>query len=263
MHFYAKDENGNIQPKHFVPMAKDPSKTRPSRTTDAKKAAKNGEIWYSSVTTVLNILDKPALVNWKVDKHLEQAFHYGRDGITGDVESFKSQVKKYTQEKLDEAPKAGTDIHQVLEDYLFEDKSDLSGVELKIVNNVESLLIEKRINEENTIKEQYFLDEEYGYAGCADLVSSDENWVIDYKSKQENSAFLKAKQYTDHHRQLAAYGKAFFGNKVFRAANIFICLETGDISFHESTWEQLESGFADFKDCLSIHQRNTYNPKEV
>ena len=128
MHFYAKTEKG-IEPKHFVPMAKDPSKTRPSRTTDAKKAAKNGEVWYPSVTSVLNILDKPALVNWKVDKHLEQAFDYACEiaesldiGSDEMKQSFNRAIKAKTQEALDAAPKAGTDIHQILEDYLFKSR---------------------------------------------------------------------------------------------------------------------------------------------
>lgn len=54
MHFYTQTENG-VEPKHYVPMAKEPSRTRPSRTTDAKKAAKEGEVWYPSVTGILDI----------------------------------------------------------------------------------------------------------------------------------------------------------------------------------------------------------------
>ena len=42
MHFYSKDENGKVQPKHFVEN-KSKGGLIPSRVTDAKKAAKEGE----------------------------------------------------------------------------------------------------------------------------------------------------------------------------------------------------------------------------
>ena len=113
-------------------------------------------------------------------------------------------------------------------------------------------------------KEEYFVNKEHGYAGCADLIiRGDENWVIDYKSKQEAAKFKPGKMaYPEHTRQLASYGIAFFGDKPFRAANIFICLETGEIDFHEHEQSKIESGWLDFVDCLSIYKRNTYNPLE-
>lgn len=265
MHFYAETENG-IEPKHFVQQVKDPSKSRPSRTTDAKKAAKNGEVWYSSVTTVLNVLDKPAILSWKIDKHLEEAY---RDLKTADgglipntFEDYKKVIKARTQEALDAAPKAGTDIHQILEDNLYQPvkSTEITDIERLIVENVEKLLNDK-CGGTGWETEKYFIDKELGYAGCADLVS--DTWCIDYKSKQETVKFKPGKMaYPEHSRQLAAYGKAMC-NDGFKAANIFVCLETGDVDFHEHTQEKLENGFLDFKDCLSIHQRNTYNPKAI
>ena len=118
MHFYTKTADGTIEPRHFVPMAKDPSRTRASRVTDAKKAAKNGEVWLPSVTTILNILDKPALINWKVDQHLDQAYRMAKEGQSLEGYSWKQEVKARTSEEMDKAPKAGTAIHEVLEDYI-------------------------------------------------------------------------------------------------------------------------------------------------
>lgn len=257
MHFYA-EEDGKVKPKHFVPMSKDPSKTRPSRTTDAKKAAKNGEIWYPSVTGVLNILDKPALVNWKVDKHLEQAYNLAVAGFDKDT-WFKS-VKSETQKAMDSAPKAGTDIHQVLEDYLYTGSYPHNEIEAKIVANCEDVI---RENVEGGLwnKEEYFINENNGYAGCADLVSH--KWVIDYKSKQEAVKFKPGKMaYPEHSRQLAAYGAALigesFGEEGFKAANIFVCLETGEVDFHQHDQDKIYNGWLDFLDCLSIYSRNTY-----
>lgn len=257
MHFYSETD-GKIEPRHFVPMAKDPSKLRPSRVTDARKAAKEGSIWYPSVTTILNVLDKPALTNWKVDRHIEIAFH---EAATNEpVEDYVSRVKRLTQQKLDEAPKAGTDIHKVLEDNLLVDDAErnegLSDVEHKILDVVWSELLQREIDVAHDHLEKYFVDKVYGYAGCSDLVPP--GWVIDYKSKQEAAKFKPGKMaYPEHYRQLAAYGKAIHGDN-FRAANIFICLETGEIDFHEHSQEDLEKGWLDFVDCLNIFNRNTY-----
>lgn len=260
-HFYTKTESG-VETRHFVEN-KSKGGTRPSRVTDAKKAREKGELWLPSVTTILNVLDKAALVNWKVDKHLEQAY----DTQADDLDAYKRKVKAKTQEAMDSAPKAGTAIHKVLEDYLysfFGDRPQLTDVEHKIIDNCESLISEHTKPEDSDlIKEQYFVCENHGYAGCADLViKGAENWIIDYKSKQDNSAYKKAKPYPEHIRQGAAYGEAIFNGERFRAANIFICLETGDCKFMEHDKEAIIDGWLDFQACLSIFKRNNYNPFE-
>lgn len=264
MHFYTKQDD-KVQARHFVPMAKDPSRNRPSRVSDAKKALKNGEQWFPSVTTVLNVLDKPALVNWKVDQHLQQAFSVPP---LQDQGMWIDKVKSITRNAMDVAPSAGTDMHKILEDHVFfgsdqgnKELLNMDGLEFHIVHEIEMKLDRLGITPQDTYKEEYFLDDGVGYAGCADLVvRDDECWVIDYKTKLTADKFKPGKMaYPDHTRQLAAYGMALFPNK-FRAANIFICLETGDIDFHEHSWESLENGWLDFVDCLNIFKRNTFNP---
>lgn len=257
MHFYAKTKTGEVKPRHFVPMAKDPSRTRPSRVTDAKKAAKDGEVWYPSVTTVLNILDKPALLNWKVDQHLKQAFDLP---AIPTLDEYLQVVKSRTREEMDKAPQAGTDIHNELEHGLFRPyyESDARN----IITNVENVITGNiDMEREGYTCEKYFVDEVLGYAGCADLVlTGQDNWVIDYKTKQTADKFKPGKmQYVDHIRQLAAYGNALFQDG-FRAANIFICIETGEVDFCEVPQDKLQNGYYDFLDCLSIHRRNVYQP---
>ena len=215
-----------------------------------------------SVTTVLNILDKPALLNWKVDKHLEQAFDMYKDDLT-DFESWIKSVKYTTREEMDKAPQAGTDIHQVLEDYVFTGNYPEDKTEALIVERIEKSLNERGL--EVLSKEKYFLDERYGYAGCADLVCVDKNenlWVIDYKSKQLAEKFKVGKMaFKDHTRQLGAYADALcdsMGYSFYEGANIFVCLEDGEIDFHQHDSSALHDGMCDFEDCLSIYKRNTY-----
>jgi hypothetical protein len=264
MHFYAKTENG-IEPKHFVPMTKNPNELRPSRVTDAKKAAKGGEIWYASVTTVMDVLDKGGLVNWKIDQHLETVWQVIKGMIYADgyehakdFDEFKSLIKNETEKRMDLAPQAGTDIHALLEQHLFSGKIPvgITDTEHKIIRNVEQAILDNcgKIEWE---KEKYFINEEHGYAGCIDLVSP--SWVIDYKTKQTAEKFKPKKMaFTDHYRQLAAYGKSACKEN-FKAANIFICIENGEVDFHQHTEENIEHGFADFLDCLNIFKRNKYD----
>jgi hypothetical protein len=262
VHFYTY-ENGKVVPKHFVPMSKDPSQTRPSRVTDAAKARKEGQIWYPSVTGILNVIDKPPLVNWKVEQHIQTAYEIMSRGFSS-YESFLQVVRSETELRLEAAPKAGTDIHAVLENFIKNGIAPVNEIEQTICMNVVKVLGEHcgfDYNEHDFECEKYFINETFGFAGCADLVSP--TWVIDFKSKQEASKFKKGKMaYAEHSRQLAAYGESLCeADTDWRAANIFISLETGEVDFHEHETEKLNNGWLDFQSCLDIYKRNTYNPR--
>lgn len=262
MHFYEQTAHG-VAPRHFVQQTSDPTKTRPSRVTDAKKAAKSGEIWYPSVTGILDVLDKPALKNWHIEQHLQTIWDSWREDEFqpgSDMYSWFKAIKAATQERLDEAPKAGSDIHAILEQFLFSG-SIPPGIEGQIVKNIEECLT-LNCGNLDWEKEIYFVNQDVGYAGQMDLVADNKTaWVIDYKSKQTAEKFNPGKMaYDEHKRQLAAYGKAFFPERNFMAANIFICLENGEVDFDCHSFEDIEHGWADFKDCLSLYHRNKWNP---
>ena len=268
MHFYEETKDG-IKPQHFVKQKSNPNKTRPSRISDAKNAAKEGRIWYPSVTGILDVLNKPALINWKVDEHLktvlkpELVSYVMANHETKTVPEMIKHIKALTEERLDSAPKAGTDIHNLLEKYLFTGMYPDFLIHAKIVKNVEECLMSHlREQECRTLeKEKYFINKQLGYAGQMDL--SNPSWVIDYKSKQTKEKFKPGKMvYDDHRRQLAAY---MFGDQDVErnCANIFICLETGEIDFHLHEPSDIAKAFEDFVDCLNIYHRNVYNPFNV
>ena len=261
-HFYTEVE-GKVLPKHYVKMAKDPNKSRASRTTDAKKAFKeSGEIWMPSVTGIIGILDKPALLNWKVDQHLEQAYQIDPTDTGMQYFDYLRTVKAKAQEKMDEAPAAGTAIHNVLEAYIKDGVMPEDTIQKLICNNVRTEIIKHcgiDVETDNDFQtERHFVDSELGYGGAMDLQNPD--WVIDYKSKQTAKKFIRGKMaYIDHARQLVAYGEAVCSTG-YQAANIFICLENGEVDFHVHKQESLPDAFLDFKDCLSLYHRNNYNP---
>ena len=83
--------------------------------------------------------------------------------LNPDYDYWNKKVKSATQEALDSAPKAGTAIHQVLEDCLFNpvEKLKVSEIEALIVDNCESAI--PNVNDYSTLTcEEYFVNKEHG-----------------------------------------------------------------------------------------------------
>ena len=241
MHVYEKTPTG-IEPRHLV-QAKN-GNLRPTYLSDFKKWVAEGKLVAPSVTTILGILDKPALVNWKVDKHLEQAFACKADNY----DNYLTEVKRLTELSLDAAPRAGTDFHKVLSDYqagIFPDNPH----EKMCADNAYY-----QIEEFTGFKAHQFDSEvsfcEPSYAGQADLVN--DHWVIDFKTKQEASKFKPGKMAYDEHRlQLAAY-RVGLNKPNARCANVFICLENGRVDFQEHLQLDLHKAELIFNHCVEI-----------
>ncbi len=241
MHFYDKEG----KPKHFVQMAKDPSRTRPTRVTDAKK---NG--WLPSVTTVLGILDKPALVNWKVDQHLDRAFSVDASKYP-DLESYTAAVKRFTRDMMDQAPNAGTEVHNAIEQYL--KTGNYEGPHQGICADVFEMLYQLG---EGWKAEKRFAHP-LGYAGMVDVHNN--KWVIDFKTKQFAEKFKPGKMaYPEHAAQLVAY-KYGLELPQARCANIFICIENGKLDFYEHNELTLEREWEVFKSALNVWQHRNYD----
>lgn len=254
MHFYTADG----EPRHFVEMTSRPGELRPTRTADAKK-----NNWVPSVTTILNVLNKPALINWKVDQHLRQAWELRNENLT--IDEFFLEVKRLTELEMDKAPSAGTDLHDKLERFLLnalpQDDDDY-WLCLRVLDKIK----------EHTCRDDWQPERRFahpfGFAGMVDLSTEPSSkggenvgWVIDYKTKQFASKFKPGKMaYPDHHRQLAAYREGL-GMPLARCANVFICLENGEIDFHEHSEADLQKGWATFHDALSIWRRENFDSR--
>ena len=254
-HFYHADGS----PRHFIEMTSRPGELRPTRITDVRKAAKAGEPWFPSVSTVLNILDKPALKNWLVDQHLRQAWLISDMGWEGDFNAFRSEVRRLAELEMAKAPDAGTDIHDQLERWAGGDK-DVERPD--ICDGVGTMIYDKTgVRLPEFSREQRFVHKAKGYAGTIDLFH-ESGIVIDYKSKRESAKFKPGKMgYPDHARQLAAYGEGKGcspDDTIY--ANIFVCLETGELDWHHWSVSDIEGELENFFDCLKIYHRSIYNP---
>lgn len=82
--YYEKLDDGAVIPRHFVPLVSRPDDIRPTRISDVRKMWKEERLVVPSVTTVLNVLDKAALNNWKIDQHLVIAASVSTDDYFGD-----------------------------------------------------------------------------------------------------------------------------------------------------------------------------------
>ena len=250
-HYYEKLSDGQVQPRHFVPMTSRPDELRPSRITDIRKMWKEGRDVTPSVTTVGNVLAKHALINWKIDQHLIQAWAIDPESrkYEGMNEyEFIKEVKRLTELQMDIAPSAGTDFHKLMENWV-----EGLGVPEKfkyLCDSVTDLIFQKSDTTiDDWTTERNFVSD--GYGGQIDISNS--GWLIDYKTKQTADKFKPGKMvYPEHHMQLAAYRKGV--SPTARCANIFVCLEDGQIDFHEHKEEELEKGWELFHHALMIWQ---------
>ena len=255
-HFYEKTGSGVI-PQHYVPLVSRPEELRPTRISDVRKMWKEGRVIVPSVTTILNVLAKPALINWKIDQHLEQAFKH--IDLPRDIHYTESDyifdIKRLTEQEMDKAPSAGSDFHKMMELFLteklppeFNANSDI----FRLCQNVLEVIEDKT----DTTKEYWCSETSFvadGYGGQIDLLTRfNDSWTIDYKTKQTADKFKPGKMaYDEHSMQLAAYREGL-GLPNARAANVFICLEDGQIDFHEHKEEELQKGWTMFQHALAI-----------
>ena len=244
MHVYEKTETG-IEPRHYVEMTTK-NGTRPTTLRDYKKWREKGLEVYPSVTTILDVLNKPALITWKVNQHLNAVLNHP-EVIKSD--NFLKDVAYLAKMEMDKAPTAGTNVHEVLEDFFNNKVPAMDTPEFEIVTNVWNAISHATDYVIPEGEAEVMVASDLGYAGCVDLVL--DGWIIDYKTKLEASKFKPGNMaYDDHAIQLAAYRQVI--NPSARCANIFICIETGEVDFHEHSEADLTKGWDIFSHALEI-----------
>lgn len=169
----------------------------------------------TGVTTIIGILDKPALIQWSANQaidYIEKNCIKDPEGINGwdktnwrliDKKHF-DQARKAWITKRDKAGDIGTEVHKVIEEYV---KSCIDGKpEFKLhpdpqVNKM--TLKFKDWAEENQVKfllsEQQVYSEKYWYAGTVDL-------LVEIKGKKYIADIKTARDiYNTNYIQMAGY----------------------------------------------------------
>ncbi len=236
-HYYSRDG----QPMYSVPK-KDGKGERPTNINDCRKLN-----LLPSVTTILRVLNKPALNSWITEQScLSVLTAPKRDGES--LDDFVKRVLKDEKQQDAEARKArdrGTEIHAALE-MMFQGQEHLLPW---------GIIDELREASEAIAKDWHtFACEKIlvgdGYAGKADLIQTcDECWrIVDYKTCKE---LPQKGAWPEHRLQLAALAQAFIATRngdtrPIVCANCYISTtEPGKflICEHDSWQDTYEYGF--------------------
>jgi len=166
-------------------------------------AAYDGQIeTLPSVTTVLRVLDKPALVPWAQGIVAEAAIAHRADlegwVQVGGVEGAIGLLKRAATTQKDKAAAVGSDVHSIAERL---NRGQDVAVPEDIAPFVEAYRTWLREFEPETIAAEEMVVGD-GYAGTLDLICriAGETWLIDLKTAKG--------VYSDTALQLAAYANA-------------------------------------------------------
>jgi len=249
-HYYLKDGT----PFYEVPYA-DPKKgMRRSTLADARKVGA-----LPSVTTIMRVLDKPALNDWKVEQGVLAVMTTPqKPGETTD--QFIHRVLHVDRIQDEEARKArdtGTQIHEALD-------NAISGKDWdKSLSAFVEPILKWRMDTGNVVWTEKILVGD-GYAGRADLMLDSEllNCLVltDFKT---TSKLPDKDSWPEHKLQTAAYAQTIgnTGDNRIVTCNVYISTKTpGDfVVFAQTDWQ--ETYACGFKPILDFWQwSNKYHP---
>ena len=196
----------------------------------------SGEV-VPGVTTILNVLNKPALVPW--------AWKLGRDGI---------DLRKAQSQAMD----IGTLTHSMIESYLKNEKVDTSEYSKTQIDTAETAFLAflewikgQTLSVVDTEIQMIHTDLRYG--GTADLIAMTpdiEYYLIDFKTSQNGAC------YPEYRYQISAYKELWEHNQngvrtiskcIILALNKETGIPTPHIVIHTDIY------FEVFKHCLGIY----------
>ncbi len=229
-HWYAKDG----KPLYTVPMANG----KGERDTTLRDARKLNLV--PSVTTILGIVDKPALTRWKLEQLFEAITSYlpSRTMSLEQMAEYKKTVFSMSEKKGKDAAELGSKIHDALEKYYLGEKfpTNLQQFTIPVVE-----LLLSTFGNVSWVPEAFFAYKD-GYGGKCDLhlLPCDEypnGVILDFKTKSAED-FSKVKAYDEQCMQLVAYREGFNLPKA-ECYNLFISTkEPGKLLLHK--WEEKE-----------------------
>ena len=186
-------------------------KERNTNLRDAKK-----ENLVPSVTTILGMIAKPALENWKIDQALKSALTLEQyEGES--LKSFTYRCKDDSKSIGIKAAKEGTKIHAMIE------RGFLGEGTSKTYEIIKDWL-DENFPDEEWIAEDSFCAES-GYGGKIDLYSKS-GIFVDFKTKDNLEGKDPAKLvYDEHGMQLSAYAQGCGYDDVERVS---IFVDRGD-----------------------------------
>lgn len=212
-----------------------------------------------SVTTVLQVLAKPALETWKVRQGILAALTLSR--LPGEAdETFIDRLMIDSKEQAKQAAEEGSRIHDALE-------HALKGMAYPKTysEHVTATLAEIRRlfpGVSDWVAEKSFAHH-WGFGGKVDLHSPSTGIVIDYKGKDGDFSDGKKLAY-DQHYQLAAYNRGL-NLPPTQCANIFVSrTHPGLVASHVWSQSDIFDGWEIFESALRLWKKlKRYDPTSL
>jgi hypothetical protein len=218
------------------------------RATDLRDGRKLGLV--PSVTTVLSVIAKPQLENWKVEQGIWAALTATRSPGESD-ESFIARVITESKQQTKDAANEGSRIHDGIE-CSFKGLPFPSHYEPH-VEAVRNKLHEIYPGVNDWVAEASFAHPS-GYGGKVDLHSPSTGIVIDHKGKDGDFSDGKKLAY-DQHWQLAPYNRGLL-LPPSECANLFVSrTHPGKVAHHIWTQKEIDEGWSVFEGALELWKR--------
>lgn len=172
----------------------------------------NGAGPWPGVTTVTDVLDKPALTRWKREQVARGAIRNAERLITDRDAGDEAAAIAYLLALRDEGMNGrdrGSRIHATLEAVLRRESPEVDPRDAPAVNGARTWLNETGVQPLEV--EAFLIHETIGYGGTCDLIAeiAGEIWLLDWKTSK-SVAWANGKVYDEMRLQLAAYANAEF-----------------------------------------------------
>jgi hypothetical protein len=250
-HWYDKDGNACFE----VPKAKGGG-TRPTTLADARKLG-----LYPSVTTVLSVMAKPQLDDWKLQQVAERAYANPPQGGE-EAGTYARRTIDGAFEQVSDAADLGTAIHSAIEAHFKGD--DVPEAMLVFIQPTVAALEAAGIK--IVQHELRLVNHAIGYAGTTDavMIRDGQQGILDFKSRK-TKAGVKCEPWETEPMQIAAYGVAKFGSVPLCGANVYISTtEPGRVEIVAYDHNQMSNAWYAFQSVVFLWQYlKKYKPSFV
>lgn len=239
-------ESNHWYTREGVPMYTVEAKKGGQRATTLRDARSLNLV--PSVTTILNVAAKPALLAWMQQQVLLAALTLPRRPDEPEKD-YIDRIISDSKEQGKAAADAGTDIHASIQGH-YEDKP--TGKHQESVTACVQAITD-HFGQRQWVSERAFAHEA-GFGGKCDLFAGDgEGVVVDIKTKEFTDPD-KIGGYDEHLMQLAAY-RVGLGIPKARCANVFVSRNVpGLVVVKEWPLEELDTGWEMFMHLLAFWQ---------
>lgn len=172
----------------------------------------NGAGPWPGVTTITDVLDKPALTKWHREQVALAALVHA-DRLITDREAGNGEAAVAfllaTRNEGTNGRERGTRIHTALEGVLRREPTVVDPRDVPAIEGARAWLNETGVRPIEV--EAFLIHETLGYGGTCDLIAEigGETWILDWKSSK-SVAWPDGRVYDEMRLQLAAYARAEF-----------------------------------------------------